>query len=52
MADQLQIIKQDDGSYKVSINRTVPQVEEHVFGSLDEAVAKIKEIEQAEQPQG
>ncbi len=41
----LQLVKQEDGSYKVSAEVTVPQVVEHVFASLDEAVEKLKELE-------
>lgn len=49
MAD-FNISKNPDGSYKVTVNKTVPANEEFAFGSLDEAVNKVKEIEAAEQP--
>lgn len=45
------ITKNPDGSYKVAINKVVPANEEFAFGTLDEAVNKVKEVEAAEQPQ-
>ena len=49
MAD-FAITKNPDGSYKVTVNKVVPANEEFAFGNFDEAVAKVKEIEAAEQP--
>jgi len=49
MAD-FNISKNPDGSYRVVVNKTVPANEEFAYGSLDEAVAKVKELEAAEQP--
>lgn len=51
MAD-VSLTKNQDGTWKVTVSKNVPQNEEHVFGNIDEAVNKIKEVESQEQPQG
>ncbi len=45
---EFNLSKNADGSYKVVVNKTVPANEEFAFGTLDEALAKVKEVEVAE----
>ncbi len=47
MAD-FSVSKNADGSYKVVVNKVVPANEEFAFGTLDEALNKVKEVEVAE----
>ena len=49
MAD-FAITKNPDGSYKVTVNKVVPANEEFAFGTLDEALNKVKEVEATETP--
>lgn len=43
---EVALTKTQDG-YKVTVTKNVPQVEEQVFATLDEAVAKFREVEAA-----
>lgn len=41
----VQLVKQDDGSYKVSATIAVPKEVEEVFSTVEEAVNRFKELE-------